>query len=282
MTPGEASATHMDLKRTAKDLLPPVVVSGLRAFRSTGRVRFTGPYPTWEVAAAASTGYDAREILEKVRAAALRVRRGEAAFERDSVAFDEPEHLFPHLAVFLRTALAHGGQLSVLDFGGSLGSTYYQCRGFLTGLGRLTWSVVEQPAFVECGKREFESDELHFYETVEECMGVQPPHVALLSNVLQYLRDPGDIARRIASGRPEAIIIDRTPVHERPTDSIVVQHVPPSLYRASLPFRIFTRAHLLGLFGDDYALAADLPTLEFETLERKLNAHYVGVLLERK
>lgn len=274
----------MNLKRTAKDLLPPAVIHGLRSLLSagTGRLRFTGPYRSWDEAAAASDGYDTPQILERVRAAALRVKGGAAAFERDSALFERPEHPFPLLAVLLRTALAHSGQLSVLDFGGSLGSTYYQCRGFLSGLGRLRWSVVEQPAFVECGKREFESDELLFYRTVEECIRAEQPHVALLSSVLQYLPEPADVAHRIVEGRPDAIIVDRTPVHDEPHDAIVVQHVPPSLYRASYPFRVFGRERLVALFGDGYARAADLPTLAFDALERSLNARYVGVLLQRK
>jgi hypothetical protein len=63
---------------------------------------------------------------------------------------------------------------------------------------------------------------------------------------------------------------------------ILVQHVPPSIYRASYPFRIFGRDRLPALFGERYAPAADLPALPFETLEREWHARYAGVLLERR
>ena len=92
------------------------------------------------------TGYDGPAILAKTREAGLKVKRGEAAYERDSVLFDQVEHSFPLLAGLLRAALSQQGELVVLDFGGALGSTYLQCREFLTPLKRLVWCIVEQPA----------------------------------------------------------------------------------------------------------------------------------------
>jgi putative methyltransferase (TIGR04325 family) len=97
-----------------------------------GSIRFTGDYKSWEDAQKNSTGYSSPEILEKTRAAVLKVKAGQAEFERDSVAFDRPQHEFPLLAGLLRAAAAANGCLSVLDFGGSLGSTYFQSRKFLS------------------------------------------------------------------------------------------------------------------------------------------------------
>src|SRR6187431_804796 len=51
-------------------------------------VWFRGNYQSWDEARRASVGYDAPAILEKVRVATLKVISGEAACERDSVAFD--------------------------------------------------------------------------------------------------------------------------------------------------------------------------------------------------
>ena len=82
------------------------------------------------------------------------------AFERDGVVFDQPDYNFPLLACLLRVATESGNRLRVLDFGGSLGSTYFQCRPFLGGVSELRWTVVEQPQFVECGRREFEDGEV--------------------------------------------------------------------------------------------------------------------------
>src|SRR5258707_11909545 len=95
----------MNTKQLLKELLPP---RALRAARIHSPVRkpepsyFTGDFGSWEEAEEASTKYGAPEILAKTRAAMLKVRNGEAVFERDSVVFDRPEYSFPLLAGLLR------------------------------------------------------------------------------------------------------------------------------------------------------------------------------------
>src|SRR5436305_14010450 len=107
--------------------------------RKRDSVRFSGNYKSWEEAERDSTGYAAPEILQKTRAALLKVKAGEAAFERDSVIFDTMQYNFSLLAGLLRAAAANHGRLSVLDFGGSLGSTYFQQRSFLCDVTDLHW-----------------------------------------------------------------------------------------------------------------------------------------------
>src|SRR5262245_37179159 len=114
-------------------------------------VWFRGDFSTWADARSLSTGYDAPDILEKVRRSTLAVVSGSAAFERDSVAFENTEYSLPLLACLLYVATRSANRLDVLDFGGSLGSSYWQNRKLLTHLDHLRWSVVEQPHFVEVG-----------------------------------------------------------------------------------------------------------------------------------
>lgn len=97
----------------------------------------------------------------------LKVKNGEAVYKRDSVLLDKIHCSFPVLAGLLATVFANKGNLSVLDFGGSLASSYYQCRGFLSDLKSLRRSIVEQPKFLECGKELFESEELKFYYDID-------------------------------------------------------------------------------------------------------------------
>jgi len=61
------------------------------------------------------------------------------------------------------------GVLKVLDFGGSLGSTYFQNRKFLDSLKDVVWCVVEQKHFVDVGKVDFEDSRLKFYYDIESC-----------------------------------------------------------------------------------------------------------------
>src|SRR6187402_2999804 len=92
-----------DMRSLARALLPPVVTDWLGR-RGLTRNVWSGDYPRWADAVADASGYDAAAILERVRAAALAVKRGEAAYERDSVLFDRIEHAWPLLASLMWVA----------------------------------------------------------------------------------------------------------------------------------------------------------------------------------
>lgn len=125
-----------------------------------------GSFDSWEAAQLQSSGYDADNILQQVRTASLRVKRGEALFERDSVLFNEREYCWELLAALMWIAARHNGSLNIIDFGGSLGSTYYQYKCFFSLLKSVLWNIVEQPNFVGEGKRLFENESLKFHSSI--------------------------------------------------------------------------------------------------------------------
>jgi putative methyltransferase (TIGR04325 family) len=148
------------MKNILKQVLPPILINRLKVLFTN---KFTGSYKSWEDALAHSKGYDSKDIFEKVKNSALKVNRGEAAFERDSVVFDKIEYSWPLLAALMWATAKENGRLDVLDFGGSLGSTYLQNRKFLEPIDDFSWNIVEQEHFVKCGKEIFESDRLKFF-----------------------------------------------------------------------------------------------------------------------
>ena len=164
-------------KLVVKEIVPPFFWKILKKLNKSEEYGFFGDYSSWEEALKDSVGYDSDIILEKVKNSLLQVKEGKAIYERDSVLFDKIEYSFPVLAALLKIALENDGKLSILDFGGSLGSSYYQCKDFLGDIKELHWSIVEQPNFVECGKQYFENDRLKFYEDIETCLKYQKPDV---------------------------------------------------------------------------------------------------------
>ena len=185
------------LKKILKSFISPTI---LQLLGKNDSVIFSSNYSSWEMARNASSGYDAEVILERVKAASLKVKQREAVYERDSVIFDRVHYSFPVLAGLLRVAVEHQGYLSVLDFGGSLGSSYYQCRDFLSGVNSLRWSIVEQPHFVSCGQEFFEDEVLKFYNNIDDCIKAEFPQVILLSSVIQYLEHPYDFLKNLING----------------------------------------------------------------------------------
>lgn len=261
-------------------LIPPVLLKMVRRFR--GRFGSFRECTTWEEARMASTGYDTDLILNKVRDSLLKVKRGEAVYERDSVLFDEIRYSWPLLAALLWIATQKENQLNLVDFGGSLGSTYFQNRNFLAHLKELRWSIVEQKKFVECGRRDFENEHLKFYEDLEECCKVQRPDAILFSSTLQYLEKPYDMLEKIISRGFEFILFDRTPLLEKGNDRITVQKVPPAIYEASYPAWFFSRNKFLSFLSGEYQLMAEFEALSGTFHLRGGRAADKGLIFRRK
>lgn len=241
---------------------------------------FIGDYPTWEEAQQNSTGYDAGVILEKTCAALLKVKNGEAVYERDSVLFDRIQHSFPLLAGLLRAAQAHEGRLSVVDFGGALGSSYFQCRDFLQPVKEFHWSVVDQPAQVACGQANFASEHLRFFSSVEDCLSVCRPNVLLLSGVLPYLPTPYALLKQLLQHRISHVIIDRTAFLQSDRERLTVQHVPSTIYPASYPAWFFSESQFQAAFTTaGYRLVADFPGADDLSPEGE-KAVYKGFIYE--
>lgn len=248
------------IKSLAKDWLPPAILRAIR-HRRGGGIRFEGNYATWEEAAARCTGYDAAPILAKVLDATLKVKRGEAAFERDSVLFDEIAYAWPVTAGLMWAAAKSGGRLDVLDFGGALGSSYFQNRAFLAGLPQVRWSVVEQAHYVEAGREHVQDDNLRFYASVDDCLAENKPNIILISSVLEYLSDYISCIENICEIKSDVILIDRALTSRSGADVIVIQHVIWE-FLATLPCRLLSRTKLLGTLSNlGYEMMIQYPSL---------------------
>ena len=212
-----------------------------------------GNYSSWYEAVKKCKGYDSQDIIEKVKASALKIKDGSAIYERDSVLFKEVEYTFPVLSILMWVAAQNQGKLNVLDFGGSLGSAYFQNKLFLDSLPEVNWCIVEQPGFVKVGKENFEDKKLHFFYSIEECLKSFNINVVLLSSVLQYLEKPFLLLDQIKSSGINYLIIDRTPFIKG-HDRITVQKVHPKIYKGSYPCWFFNEESFVSFFSREYKL----------------------------
>ena len=239
------------IRSIIRDWVPPIVRKTVnRIF--TSRNVYTGDYNSWGEASSLCVGYNDERILTKALDSTLRVQSGEAVFERDSVLFDEIQYSWPLLSGLMLGAAKNSGKVSVLDFGGSLGSSYFQCQKFLSELPEVEWAVVEQRNFVKVGKVHISSKEISFFETIDECGASLRPNVALLSSTLQYIQDPVAVLQKVSLLDVNTIIIDRTPFSFDNKAAIVIQHVPPEIYPASYPMHILLEEDLLRVLGQEW------------------------------
>jgi len=244
-----------------------------------------GNYPAWEAARAETSGYEQTNILEKTMQSLLKVKSGEAIYERDSVLFSQKQYPFPLIACLLRIASAHDNTLRVVDFGGSLGSTWYQIKEFLADLKNVNWHVVEQNNYVSCGKAHFEDEILKFNYTLGESITACQPHVILLSSVVQYLEEPHHFLDELVKNGTEYIIFDRTAFIDSGDDRLTVQHVNPDIYRASYPAWFLNREKFLSHF-EDYTCLAEFSSYvqgeEVLYIDGKPQAKDKGFFLKKK
>lgn len=247
----------MDMFRTLlRNWLPPALVPRIAHLCGT-RGKFEGDFITWEAASAQCTGYDADVILSKVLAATLKVKRGEVAFERDSVTFDQMEYTWPLLSGLMWVAARDYGRLNVLDFGGALGSSYFQNQKFLVSLPKVHWNIVEQPHYIEAGQTHIQNDQLRFYRSIEECLLENKPNVILLSSVLQYLKSPIGLLKILSAINAKSLIIDRTPFTALSKNKLLIQNVPARIYPASYPMWVFSRQLFMKNLNANWLEVAD-------------------------
>jgi putative methyltransferase (TIGR04325 family) len=246
--------------RALKQWIPPEAIRIGRHTIGYGSY-FQGNFPTWEAASASAEGYTAPQLLEDALQLALTLRD-----ESNASAVATQIIPYPLVATLMRAAALSGGQLRVIDFGGALGTTYFQCRRWLQGLKPLAWHIVEQSHYVEEGQAKLADNELKFFTSIKAAAEAKPVEAVIFSSVLQYLDSPEAILAQAISCKPQSIIIDRLPVIAGNTDEICLQkqHFPASLPRCSLPIRLFARQSIMALLGKEYKLmcefdAADHP-----------------------
>ncbi len=247
---------------------------------TTANGGWSGNYKTWEEALSKTTGYNENSILNKIKDSILKVKNGQAEYERDSVAFEK----FEYSEEFLNAlkSVVKDNSLSVIDFGGSLGSQYFQYKRFFEGVD-INWMVVEQKHFVVCGNKEITNHQLKFYNTIEEALNYKQANCIILSSVLPYIKQPFEMIEKILSFNLDYIIIDRNPFIEGENDLLTVQVVPEYIYKASYPARFFNEVKFLKVFSDKYIVKHELNTpFSAPTIVSGKKAIWKGFILVKK
>lgn len=203
-------------------------------------------------------GYASNAILERVADSIQKVRRGEAAFERDGIAFQNEEYRFPLLAALLYVATQER-RLTVLDFGGSLGSTYFQNRKLLTNFP-IDWNVVEQENFVDYGKTYV--PEVNFYRSIAECSQRKNINCLLISCSINYVDDPQKYFRDALNVDAKYLIVERTYFNFEPVNRIAIEHVPELIYKAVYPITLLNIREFESLVTQKYQPVFYLPPFD--------------------
>jgi putative methyltransferase (TIGR04325 family) len=262
-----------------KQLVPPIFLTLLK---KTGKYGWSGDYKNWQEAKELTVTYDDSVILDKVKQALLKVRSGEAVYERDSVLFREIQYSWPLLSALMWITMQNNGVLRVADFGGSLGSSYFQNRIFLASVPELQWNIIEQENFVTCGQKYFQDDFLHFFYSPDQMIAMQGlPDILVLSCVIPYLEKPYEVLTRLMQYKIPYILVDNTYFNYEDRDRICVQIVPSEIYKASYPCWMLNYHRVNKTLSDTYALISEHQNDSFIFLDGK-KIQYKGLLFKIK
>ncbi len=263
-----------DILMTKTKAIIPSWIKSLRR-RYFCRYGFKGEYSSWDEALKASTSYAAAEILERARQSARLLRDGRIVAERDGAILESlPE--WPPLGKILKEAEGKD-DFTVLDYGGSLGTLYFQYQSELVQIGNLKWIVLEQKHFVKCGKEEFSDEHLQFVEE-DEFIPEAKPDVLILSSVIQYLEKPYEKLAKLLALNIPLIIVDRTPFSRRDREILCIQRVDPKIYDASYPAWLLDRRKFIESFTrNNYEILFGFTPIDFD-----YRAEYKGFVFKLK
>lgn len=210
-----------------KQFVPPIFKT---LYWYSFKYGWKGDYKSFEEANKIAKGYNEQSIVEKIRTTTQKVVAGEVAYERDGIVYDTPKMNFNMLSTLLMVAAENNCKLTVIDFGGSLGTTYNHKKQYLNFVHDLHWCIIEQPNYVEIGRREFAHERLHFYYTLEECLKEHQPDIIIFSGVIQYIEKTYELLDQIKNSGVKYLYIDYIAFNDEERDRIAIQHVPPVYY----------------------------------------------------
>lgn len=216
-------------------------------------IRYLGDYVSWQDASAECRGYDDSAILDKVIQASKKVIDGEAVWERDSFLFYQEKYVYKLCAAILRCALRNNNQgVRVLDIGGSLGSTYFQNRKYLSDVKNLEYVIAEQDHYAAYGHEYLEDAVLKFISSKRDWENMERFDIILMSGSLQYIPNYTEVISKIKKAEPRYIIFDRVLVGDR--GRICRETVPETIYKSSYPLRIFSEEEIRNFCEPAYKL----------------------------
>ena len=235
-------------------------------FRKKDKFIFFGPFKSWLIAKKNSRGYEDEKIINKTLNSALKVKNKQYLFERDSVLFEKPSYNWKVLYYILKNSKS---KINIIDFGGSLGSTYYQHKKILDDYKFVRWNISEQEKIVKYGKKYFQNNNIYFYKNLENALKSKAK-IILMIGVLQYLEEPMKVIKLLNKYRGLTIIIDKILFTNDKEDLILIQKTPKRIYDASYPIKIFSKSKFLNSLK------------KFEIIENKRNENPFYVEFKNK
>ncbi len=199
-----------DIRRLVKRILPVPLVGFVRA------LKMTPPVPVWDgvyahlhdVPTTGGTYDDDRRIDESLRLARaeLEVARGGGS----------PALWHDSLGVLAGAVLAGRSCISILDFGGGVGTAYIQLLASLPKTAAIRYRVIEQKNTCVAGRRLFDGDSRIQFDTSLPELG-DAPDIVYVNSALPYIADYAGLLRNLAGLGARYLLLARLAAGKFPT-----------------------------------------------------------------
>ena len=267
------------MKHIIKEILPQVLVNLLRG----KPIKWHGPYSHWAEAKIKSSGYDSDSIINNIVKSLQASQCRPDIIERDGELVKSSEISWQLLSFILYIAATKNQEIAIVDFGGGLGSTYFQFKKYLKVIKRLKWNIIEQENFVDAGKQSFQNDDLKFYNSFKDFSNNNDkPDLVIFSSVIQYLEDPYSTLLETIKLGPKFLLFDRTTLYQGDS-CIMLQENNFTSPKTSYPCWIINKDEIISYLKPHYRLVTEFNSyLKNDFVVKGIKTSNYGFLFERK
>lgn len=243
---------------------------------------WSGNYESWQDAMKDCTGYDDPSITEKTLSSIVETKDQSDRYERDSSIIEgTPDFAFNSLRWI--KSFAKENKINLVDFGGSLGSSFFQLKPSLDNYS-VKWNVIEQEHVAAVGKSKLENEQLKFFSNFQNIPDASSISTFFSSSAIQYLQDPYKVLHDLNLGQFNYLIFDRLSVLESDKDRLTIQVVPKKRYKAIYPCWFLSKKKFLNYLIDlGFALIDSYSSLGGKVATKNIyNSEYMAFVLEKK
>jgi putative methyltransferase (TIGR04325 family) len=141
-------------------------------------------------------------------------------------------NLLPFLAA-TTAANSKENKVTILDFGGGLGSTYISVTAACANQQAIDYHIIDSKNICQIGESCFKDDnKIHFYDHLPD--EIQDVDIACLSSSIQYVQDWKSLLKELLNYDPQYILLADLPAGEIPTYATLQNY-----YESKIPHRFF-------------------------------------------
>ncbi|MDB0022452.1 methyltransferase, TIGR04325 family [Flavobacteriaceae bacterium] len=200
---------------------------------SINRVLITKQALSWDHALKNSHNYNQDKLVNNIFLSTQNVLKKKYKYESDGINFNNlniDHNFLESLKKCIKT-----DNTILLDFGGSLGTTFFKYHDLISKNKLIEWFIIEQEKIFEKSKILNFPINLKFFKNIDEIQ--VKPDIILLGSVLQYIEHHNKLLTKLISLKPNYVFIERTIFSINNLEPIYIQENYFNFKKTSYPVR---------------------------------------------